>query len=97
MSYYEGRPLLFRTENELMNVLNRISVVIAYDNICPHGRLCGVLGNNQNNADSSRQGNTLCFSVDALRKMPISCISLECMHTSVRARFRVERENLQKA
>jgi len=43
-------PPLFRTEDELMNVLNRISVVIAYDNICPHGKLCGVLGNNQNNA-----------------------------------------------
>lgn len=44
-------PPLFRTEDELMNVLNRISVVIAYDNICPHGKLCGVLGNNQNNAE----------------------------------------------
>lgn len=44
-------PPLFRTEDELMNALNRISVVIAYDNICPHGKLCGVLGNNQNNAE----------------------------------------------
>lgn len=44
-------PPLVRTEDELMNVLNRISVVIAYDNICPHGNLCGMLGNNQNNAE----------------------------------------------
>jgi len=44
-------PPLFRTEDELMNILNRISVVIAYDNVCSHGKLCGVLGNNQNNAE----------------------------------------------
>lgn len=44
-------PPLFRTEDELMSVLNKISVVIAYDNICPHGKLCGALGNNQNNAE----------------------------------------------
>jgi len=44
-------PPLFRTEDELMNALNKISVVIAYDNICRHGKLCGLLGNNQNNAE----------------------------------------------
>lgn len=43
-------PPPFRTEEELENALHKISAVIAYEEICPHGKLHGIFGNNKNNA-----------------------------------------------
>lgn len=40
----------FRTMEELQQALEKISAIIAYDTICPHGKLHGIIGNNKNNA-----------------------------------------------
>jgi hypothetical protein len=43
------RPL-FRTESELKYVLEKVSAVIAYEAVCQHGKLRGILGDNASNA-----------------------------------------------
>lgn len=43
-------PPFFRTESELQNALAKISAVIAYDAVCKHGKLIGILGDNKHNA-----------------------------------------------
>lgn len=40
----------FRTEEELKSVLEKISAVLAYENVCQHGKLNGIIGNNENNS-----------------------------------------------
>jgi len=40
----------FRTENDLMAVIQKISAIIAYEHVCQHGKLKGIFGNNTNNA-----------------------------------------------
>lgn len=40
----------FRTESEMNKVLRKISAIIAYDEVCPHGKLRGVFIDNKNNA-----------------------------------------------
>ena len=40
----------FRTKEELDQVLHKISAIIAYDRVCQHGKLVGLIGNNRNNA-----------------------------------------------
>jgi len=40
----------FRTDEELNYVLEKISAVIAYEQVCEHGKLRGIIGNNKNNA-----------------------------------------------
>lgn len=40
----------FRTGSELLQILHKISAIIAYSTICQHGKLSGMIGNNENNA-----------------------------------------------
>ena len=40
----------FRTDEELMQVLNKISAILAYKKVCEHGKLQGIIGNNRINA-----------------------------------------------
>jgi hypothetical protein len=40
----------FRTEEELLQVLQKISAVLAYKTVCQHGKLLGIIGNNNRNA-----------------------------------------------
>jgi hypothetical protein len=40
----------FRTEEDLQEVLQKVSAILAYDRVCEHGKLQGILGNNKNNA-----------------------------------------------
>ena len=40
----------FRTEEELQEVLQKVSAVLAYERVCEHGKLQGILGNNKNNS-----------------------------------------------
>jgi hypothetical protein len=40
----------FRTEEEHEEVLHKLSAVMAYDRVCEHGKLKGILGNNEENA-----------------------------------------------
>jgi hypothetical protein len=40
----------FRTEEELLQVLQKVSAVLAYKAVCKHGKLSGIIGNNKNNA-----------------------------------------------
>jgi hypothetical protein len=40
----------FRTEEELQEVLQKVSAVLAYERVCEHGKLQGILGENENNA-----------------------------------------------
>lgn len=46
----ENREDYFRTQEELDQVLQKISAIIAYSNICEHGKLRGKIGNNRENA-----------------------------------------------
>jgi len=41
----------FRTEEELEDILKKISAIIAYDSICMHGKMKGIFINNKENAD----------------------------------------------
>jgi len=49
----------FRTEEELQEVLQKISAVLAYKEICQHGKLSGLLGDNKNNAKVQFSDETL--------------------------------------
>ena len=49
----------FRTYEELQEVLRKISAVLAYEAICQHGKLLGILGNNKNNAEVPFDDETL--------------------------------------
>jgi hypothetical protein len=40
----------FRTEEEFLQVLQKISAVLAYKTVCKHGKLSGMIANNKNNA-----------------------------------------------
>ena len=40
----------FRTEEELLQVLQKISAVLVYKTICQHGKMSGIIGSNENNA-----------------------------------------------
>ncbi len=53
-------PTAFRTEEELQEVLQKISAVIAYNAICRHVSLCGISrARNKNNAEVPFDGKTL--------------------------------------
>jgi len=40
----------FRTDSEMMEILEKISAIIVYEKVCPHKKLCGIFLNNGDNA-----------------------------------------------
>jgi acyl-CoA hydrolase len=49
----------FRTEDELQQVLHKISAVLVYEGICQHDKLSGIIGNNKNNGEVPFDDKTL--------------------------------------
>jgi hypothetical protein len=46
----EHRATAFRTKEELLQVLQKVSAVFAYKSVCQHGKLSGIIGNNKSKA-----------------------------------------------
>lgn len=55
----EHGPTAFRTKEELLQALQKISAFLAYKRICQHDKMVGILGNNKNTANVPFDDKTL--------------------------------------